>query len=121
MKIRTGFVSNSSSTSYLVVGVERWNDPRLAQLAIADEWEEDGYGVNSGKTLLFIGSEYDYDENDNPTDYEPYLVGIDAENALKAGIPLNDIKEDFIARAKALGVEFTLDEVELCYGEASSE
>lgn len=121
MKIRDGFVSNSSSTSFLIVGVDNYRDPRLAQLALADKWEEGGQGYHTGKTLVFLGGEYTYDENDKPTDYQPTYVGIEVEKMLKMGLTVDALKLMFINKAKALGITFNDSEVDLHYGEVSSE
>lgn len=120
MKIRNGFVSNSSSSSFLIVGVSGYNDPRLARLAIADKWEEGWGGHHEGKTLIFLGSEYEYGDGE-PTNYQPYHVGIDAEQALKDGKTVSELRKEFIEKAKALGVVFSEKEVDLHYGEVSSE
>jgi hypothetical protein len=121
MKIRNGFVSNSSSTSFLVVGVANYQDPRLAKLAELDEWKEGWGGYNEGNTFVFLGNEYDYDENDTPKDYQPHTVGIEAEKALKEGRTVAELRKEFVGKAKELGVTFRESEVDLHFGEVSSE
>lgn len=120
MKIRSGFVSNSSSCSFLIVGVGNYRDPRLAQLAEADKWTEGWGGYHTGETLVFLGSEYDYTGNE-PGNFQPYYVGVEAELALKDGKTVTELKQEFIEKAKALGVTFAENEVNLHYGEVSSE
>ena len=118
MKIREGFVSNSSSTSFLIVGVCRCNDSRLAKLAEIDHWKEGGEGYNEGDTLVFLGGDYGYDPNEP---YHPDYVGIDAEEGIRSNVTLTNLKLEFLSKAKALGVEFRESEVDLHYGEISSE
>ncbi len=121
MKIRNGFVSNSSSSSFLIVGVNSYGDDRLSQLAVADGVEDGFGGYNNGKTLVFLGGESDYDEKYNPTNYRPDYVGVEAEQALKNGRTVVELKKDFLARAEVLGFTFSEEEVDLHYGEVSSD
>ncbi len=121
MKIRNGFVSNSSSSSFLIVGVNSYGDERLSQLAVADGVEDGFGGYNNGKTLVFLGGENEYDEKYNPTNYKPDYVGVEAEQALKDGRTVADLKKEFLEKAEALGFTFSEAEVDLHYGEVSSE
>lgn len=119
MKIRNGFVSNSSSSSFLIVGVSGYKDVRLSQLAEADGIEDGFGGYNVGKTLVFLGGEYPYDDMDSPTNYD--YAGIEAELALKNDRTVTELKKDFLEKAEALGITFSESEVDLYYGEVSSE
>ncbi len=121
MKFRNGFVSNSSSSSFLIVGVDNYQDPRLAILAKADEWREGFGGYNKGKTLVFLGNNYYMNDYGDKEKYEPYYVGIEVEQDLRSGKTVSELKKVFIAKVKALGVIFSEDEVDLHYGEISSE
>jgi len=126
MKVRKGFVSNSSSTSFLIVGISAWDnearedDPIVAELARADGCNEmGGYGYSEGKTLLFIGGEGGYDCEDEDEPYLPDYAGLDAEADLKAGKTVQEIADEFIAKAKALGFDIPRERVTLHYGECS--
>lgn len=118
MKVRNGFVSNSSSSNFLIVGVR--GSQKLAQLAKADKWEEGWGGYHTGNTLIFLGNDYDY-ENDKPSNFAPYYAGVEAEQDLKNGKTIPELRKEFIEKAKVLGVTFTEGEVDLYYGEISSE
>ncbi len=124
MKVRSGFVSNSSSTSFLIVGMAS-NRDKMIKLARADKPNlEDGFGgYYEGETLVFLGGEAEWgdDYEEMLKTYEPYFVGIEAEAPLKSGATVTELREAFITRAKALGVTVREDEVDLHFGEVSSE
>ena len=122
MKVRKGFVSNSSSTSFCIVGISAWDseardvDTLVTELAKADGCDEQGgYGYSDGRTLIFIGGEYV--EEGEP--YEPDYAGLEAEADLKAGKTVPEIADEFIAKAKALGFDIPKERVTLHYGECS--
>jgi hypothetical protein len=126
VKVRNGFVSNSSSSSFCIIGVE--NSMVIDELLTAegidpntkDEWEKPaatglrslamGYGCDSGKMLNFYG-------NHNNPDF----AGIEAEPLLqKFAIP--DACKEFQKQVKKkLGVDIPLNKISLHYGNASSE
>ncbi|MEN6550056.1 MAG: hypothetical protein ABFE07_28775 [Armatimonadia bacterium] len=112
MKTRTGFVSNSSSTSFCIIGVDDLD--LVAELLAAEElnWKEDMEwgGSLEGNLLSFYGclgqAEY---------------AGIDAENILaKQGIA--QAKKQFASLVKRqLKVDVPIGAVRLLYGESTSE
>ena len=121
MKTRQGFVSNSSSSSFIVVGVsdEDFCSKLLAAMKIymdrdnpVEGWVEyePGFGVHEGKPFDVIGS-YDYVS----------YVGFDIESDLKKGTSLNLLKKKFVELAKKIGVEVPISKVDLHYGASSSE
>jgi len=122
MKIRKGFVSNSSSTSFCIVGISAYNpktyehETTVTDLARADDCNEmGGQGYSEGRTLLFIGGEgYGEDE-----EYVPYYAGVEAEGDLKAGKTVQQLANEFVAKAKALGIVVPIEQVTLHYGECS--
>jgi hypothetical protein len=128
MKIRTGFVSNSSSSSFLIVGVANSDDKKfnekIHKLIKLDECTEGWGGTNQGKALVFIGGELAYGVDDDEVywrDYEPYYVGIPAFDKLCANLTVRELRLMFIRICKQYGVDFAENEVDLFYGEVSSE
>ena len=124
MKVRNGFVSNSSSCSFLIVGVSAYGgrdgsdlSETLKEMAKADGCEEMGWGgYSEGKTLVFLGGEEDEEE-----EYAPDYVGIEAEQDLKNNKTIGELKQEFLTKVKALGFDIPEERVDLHYGEISSE
>lgn len=117
MKIRTGFVSNSSSSSFCVIGV---NDEKLVRRLAEAE-----------------GKKYSYDDNEEWDDYLPF--GHDEGNVVNffsrgegipvvSGIDLTYFGENKTIREmrfevqerikKELGVDVELHKIKLIFGEA---
>jgi hypothetical protein len=85
MKYRQGFVSNSSSTSFCIIGVDKWEMWWIGENSLVEVlWLADGmsldedelsnhlsYGHERGNHFQFYG------------DYEPEYVGYDANELLE--------------------------------------
>jgi hypothetical protein len=152
MKTRNGFVSNSSSSSFCIIGVEdesllkalakaeklhfRWNGDPETELArgcnhkidktdqfckvcgkpayvekeVKVNYNDLGHGVCDGEIILFFGN-----------GYYPYNAGIHAPELLnKMTIP--QAAEYFCKLVKnKLNIDINPAQVQLLYGEASSE
>ena len=125
MKIRKGFVSNSSSSSFLCLGVE---DSNLIKKLFAAEgfkrnkegyYDGEGYGALSGKEIIFYGSSGGSEDDDNWM-----AAGLD-EKETKEILENNTLKEARKIFKKLikdrLGIDIPEKSIGLLYGEASSE
>ena len=116
MKIRNGFVSNSSTSSFLIVGTGDDNLIRKLMNAMKIRDDEDlpegfiqfepSFGVHESKPFSIYGDEISY-----------AYVGFDIEDDLKCGHTLHTLKRSFIREAKTLGLEVTEKDLNLFYGE----
>ena len=112
MKIRNGFVSNSSSSSFIIVGFT--DDTYMKQIAEKDGKFEDGeyrdvecnYGVDDSCALTYYGS---YGE--------PYYIGIDISKKIENKI-LPELRKELKDKVKdEYGLDIPLDKIKLFYGE----
>lgn len=120
MKVRNGFVSNSSSSSFCILGID--NSKLIKELFERDVFDEGqyqeyhdeiyfGYGTCIGKYLEYYGEGLSY----------PIAAGLDATETL-SDMSINQAKEYFTAYVKEnMGIDIDPKYVNLHYGEAGNE
>lgn len=118
MKYRSGFVSNSSSASFCIIGInddeEMIKKILLAENLIdedykAEEGYYDDYCLSDAKTVELYGYEGD--------DY-PCYAGIDAEKLLKT-MTIPEACEHVSKEIKEkLGIDIPVNKISFHYGEA---
>jgi hypothetical protein len=121
MKVRTGFVSNSSSSSFLCVGVS--DKGLIDQLLEAEGFKEEeegsgyegeGYGALEGKVVNFYGS--------SACGWQAAGLDEDVTKKLLEKMILPEARKEFVKRIeKKLGLTIDEKKVDLLFGEASSE
>ena len=119
MKTRDGFVSNSSSTSFCIVGVERQSI--ISELMEKDGFVDDGgYGVaGHGKNgeLIYYGRRF---YNDGVMVWDTGAVGVEAKELLER-MTLPQARHYVRELLKNIGVDVRTSDIDLRYGEASNE
>jgi len=112
MKYRNGFVSNSSSSSFVIIGVS--DDTIMQQIAFKDGKFEDGeyrdvdcdYGIDHSCALNYYGS-----------CGEPYYIGMDISKKLEEKI-LPELKKEFKQKVEEeYKIDIPLNKIEFYYGE----
>lgn len=92
MKIRKGFVSNSSSTSFCVVG-KQYNEEDYEKIFNVLDWESPIYGVRI-------------------TDYDPYTVGLSIDK-MKDEETLAEFKKRAYEEIHKIDKDIKLEEISI--------
>ena len=113
MKIRYGFVSNSSSSSFLIIGTS--DDATIDRLLKAkglvreDVNENLSFGVYDGGDIEFLGSE------------EIYFAGESLSETEMDKMPLLVLKQKFSRKLKEkYNISIPIEKLHLMYGEVGS-
>ena len=108
MKIRNGFVSNSSSSSFIVVGTDHEMETFLVKAGYDPDDASCGKAEYDGISVISI-------------DHSPYLYGMDIHWRLESGERVPDLKKEFLMIFKErFGIDVPEDKVNLEYGDADS-
>jgi len=124
MKTRTGFVSNSSSTSFCIVGVSSPYAQAIAK-KMGLTHDDNSYGTcefDDGLIAVFSNNGYsDEDEDENDASGSVELVGIVADEILENKSVRQAAEEFSEMIEKKYGIKIDPVKVGLHYGEASNE
>jgi len=136
MKVRAGFVSNSSSSSYVVVGVNRYENypnennswKKLAKvLEIPKEFDERLEYEYYGGGKNFVENGYGVYKAPNKSEIctfgmENRIIGFNAESFLKKDMIVSEIKKELQNRIKKYyNVDIDLKDIDFLVIECSSE
>lgn len=119
MKVRVGFVSNSSSSSFLCLGVsdeetiQKLLDAEGLKKNEAGYFDDEGYGQLEGKVVEFYGTSEAW-----------YAAGWgeEAVKKLLEKMALPEARKKFVTEInKKLKVKLNIKDVDLFFGEASSD
>jgi hypothetical protein len=121
MKIRTGFVSNSSSSSFLIIGT---NKSHIIKNLLEKDKDLDchdcSYGVTeSERGINYYGGYFGSDVKEENIQLPDY-AGIEAKEMLEKET-VSELRKYFVGLVKRkYGIEIEDEDVDLFYGETST-
>lgn len=122
MKRRTGLISNSSSSSFCIVGVHRnYNSSEknylVDQICDAAGWDYNTHYISYGE--WYKGKPDSFEEIQFlGYDSEICYIGLDFEERFRAGKTLDDIRKEFIDAIQELtNIQVNPYDVDFYYGE----
>lgn len=111
MKIRSGFVSNSSTTSFIAVLTKYKLDEFVEKIGGKNDDDDYSYGAKflSNDLVIFAN------------DYQPMSYGLNIEHSLKNDEIVSDLKIKFreIVKQKT-GIDIPIEEIQFDFGEVGS-
>jgi len=120
MKIRQGFVSNSSSSSFLAVGIDRYSkyfNKALEAIDFYEDWqkvEDLEPKFNHYDHGQFVSKETDICVINDDANF----VGLLAGKRFMRNMKFSQIQTEFRDKMKSLGVVIPRNEIKLRYGKS---
>lgn len=123
MKVRNGFVSNSSSSSFMAVGIVSWYDPKEFDLLAASIFKKRFDEVTWEDLEPYMCGEGTYKFNDLDmfgSDGKLFLIGLSAESFIDQDMRLSEIKKECQKRFKQnFNINIPSEKIVLRYGECN--
>ena len=121
MKVRSGFISNSSSSSFIAVGVSHWEHKSEFDLLIASVFKKKADDVDYEDLEKYEFGQGQYRIND--IDIFTYgdqlnVIGIDAESLIVKDMRLSEMQLECQKRFKAnSNIDVPINKIQFRYGE----